>query len=182
MAGETVGRTDGEDRQVGEPGCFDVVPVPSAVADADLGLAGAQIRDRVVGVDGELDIGMQRIEPPQPRHQPARGDGRLDRNGKPARAGGGKDVAGRGLQSVEEVRDFARVPRPGLAQHHPPSGAMEELQAKPLLEVADVPAHRGMGDEKLVRRGRKALMPGGGFEGAQCVERWQAAGHAASYV
>ncbi len=80
------------------------------------------------------------------------------------------------------MSEFARVPRPGFAQHHPSSGAMEEFHAQPLFQLADVPAHRGMGDEKLNRCAGETLMPGGGFEGAQSVERWQAARHAASYV
>jgi hypothetical protein len=56
------------------------------------------------------------------------------------------------------------------------AGAQEQLRAQPVLQIADMAADSGMGDEKLSRRLGEAPMPGGGLKGLEGIQRWKSAG------
>ncbi|MNR26581.1 hypothetical protein D3C85_1438050 [compost metagenome] len=55
--------------------------------------------------------------------------------------------------------------------------ALEQATGKMLLQGADVPAHRALGDGQLLGGTGEGRMAGGSLEGTQGIERGQAARH-----
>ncbi len=119
---------------------------------------------------------MKFVEAAKAADQPARGEGRFNRNLELARIAYRRGLAGCLGHCVEQGCQLAAKPAPCLGQLHTAPGAQKKLGAEPLLEIADVPADGGMGNEKLARRLGETFMPGGSFEGFECIQRWQAAG------
>ncbi len=116
-------------------------------------------------------------ETAEPRHQPARGEGRQRRHGQRPRGPLGEQIPG-GI--VDEGKGAAQGRQIGLAvigEQQRPVEATEQLTAQVLLQGLHLVAHRRLGDEQLLRGPGEAQVPRGGLEGPQGVQRRQATSH-----
>src|SRR5581483_7224777 len=172
--GEAVTARDGEYHLVAEERLEDDAAVAALRADdAELELAARHLLDHVLRVrhrERDAHVGMPLLE----LAEHARQD-------RPARAGGRADLEAAGelalrllAQLGEEllllreqplrapVQPLARLRRLDAA-----AGAVEELPPEPLLERADLKAHRRLRDTQLLRRLREAPPLDDGAEGGQ---------------
>ena len=78
---------------------------------------------------------------------------------------------------VERRPSLGKQCRAGLGRHGIAAGAPEQRSAEPILERADLPAHRAMRHMQLLGGARKATEPRGGLEGFDRIEWWQSRSH-----
>ena len=144
--------------------------MPAAIADAKFNLIDAEIHQASGGIDVEFNIGMQLLEMAKARHQPARRDGGFDRDIEGAGGANGGGFA-RGIgQGIKEGRQLLAKALACLGEGNATSGAQEELGAEIFLQLADMAADGGMGDEKLDCGLGETHMPRGGFKSFESVE------------
>ena len=86
---------------------------------------GAEVDEPRSRVDIELDIGMKFLEAPKARHQPARGDGRLDRDIEGAYLALRGGFAGCVRKCVEQGCQTAPEAAPGFSQFDAAAGAQK---------------------------------------------------------
>ena len=77
----------------------------------------------------------------------------------------------------KRVAHHVEILAPGLGDDQALALAVEQLEAELLLQRLDLVADRALRDEQLLGGAREALVPRGGLEGLQCVERRQARAH-----
>ena len=144
--------------------------MPAAIANAEFNLVDAEIHQASGGIDVEFNIGMQLLEMTKARHEPARRNGGFDRDIERAGSANGGGFA-RGIgQSIKEGRQLLAKALAGLGEGNATASAQEELGAEIFLQLADMAADGGMGDEKLARSLGKTHMPRGSFESFESVE------------
>ena len=134
---------------------------------------GALVRRR----DLHVDARMQRVEAREARDQPADGERRRQLEPQQALVGALLQLAGRVVDLVERAAQRAKVGGPLRRQRDAALRAQEQARAEPLLERADVAAHRALRHRQLARGARDAAVAGDGLEGADGVERREAAQH-----
>ena len=104
------------------------------------------------------------------RHEPARCDGGFDRDIEGAGGTHGCRFA-RGIgQGIKEGRQLLAKTLAGLGEGNAAPSAQEELGAEIFLQLADMAADGGVGDEELTGSLSKTHMPGGSFKSFQCIE------------
>jgi hypothetical protein len=86
-----------------------------------------------------------------------------------------EEALGAERDAVEGVAQGGEVFAASLSDNEPLPLAIEELDPKLLLQSLDLVTYCALGDEQLFGRSRETLMAGGGLEGLQRIERWQAA-------
>ncbi|MCY1448702.1 hypothetical protein D9M71_653970 [compost metagenome] len=111
----------------------------------------------------------------EPRQQPAHGQGRgrLQAQHTLIRTQTGTGA----LKGVETVAQTGQQQARWLGQLQLAAAALEQAAVEMLLQGADMPAHRALGDRQFLGRAGEGGMPGGRFEGAQGIEGRQLAGH-----
>ncbi len=114
--------------------------------------------------DLHVDVGVQRVEPGQPGHEP------LDRNGReqpdPHRVVGSplQPSPGRRFDCLECITDCSGVVLPRLSQHRLSSRAREQRLTEERLELANVAADCALRHVQGTRRRSKIARPGGSLE------------------
>ena len=83
------------------------------------------------------------------------------------------DAGGGGLDVAEDALDVGVVLAAALGEADPAVAAVEQRGAEMGFEHADAVGDGGGGDLQLVGRADEALVPGGGIEEAEAVERRQ---------
>ncbi|MNE53341.1 hypothetical protein D3C80_1480640 [compost metagenome] len=111
----------------------------------------------------------------EPRQQPAHGQGRgrLQAHYALIRTQTGAGA----LKGVEAVAQTGQQQARRLGQFQLAAAALEQAAVEMLLQGADMPAHRALGDRQFLGGAGEGGMPGGGFEGAQGIKRRKLAGH-----
>src|ERR1700734_1287403 len=61
------------------------------------------------------------------------------------------DPAGRSVSLIEDAPSVWQKPRPDVGQGHLPGVATDQLHAQPILELAQLTAHRGLGEVQTER-------------------------------
>src|SRR4029079_513025 len=85
------------------------------------------------------------------------------------------DCRRRLAELLEDHRDFPVIDPPRLRQHQRTHPSLEKRDAELRLELADLPADRGLAEKQLLSRQRERQQPGRGLEALQQVERGQVA-------
>ena len=169
MGGQQGGRTDRKhllleqfgDRQAGK----------AAVAPTDHRVGLAERVAARVGVHQHVDVGMARLEPPDPPHQPGRGErgGGVDHQKPPPL--GLAHRARRAGELGEALGQRRCARRAGFGHAQAATGAHDEIGADLLLKQPDLLRDGRFGDEQLLRRACERKPSRDGLEGAQSVER-----------
>ncbi|MNL39361.1 hypothetical protein D3C87_1616370 [compost metagenome] len=148
------------------------------MANGDIGFAAAKLHQSRVGIDQQIHIGMRVLELRQMRHQPAAGKTRLRADLQRAR----KLVPRERLQAVTdhvEGRCQHRKQRPSLGRQADAAVApLEQRSSDKVFQLTNLPADRGLGDEKLARGQREAFEPARRLETPQRCQGQTAALHA----
>src|SRR5690242_2397692 len=125
---------------------------------------------------------MRSREALQARDQPQRGKAGRGGDRELARAVGGAQLVGRRLQPLQHVGRNALERLAAFGQSERARAPLEQPDAEMVLERLDLPAHRRLGDEKLLRRLREAERPGSRLEaleereGRQVIALWHSYG------
>ncbi len=122
-------------------------------------------------IDRDVRIGQPEI--PQHRHADHLQEGRrhVDAQHALGRAGlAAQGLHGR-LQPVEGLRHHRQQRRPRRRQRQPLGPPLQELAAEQVLQPADMPAERALGDVQRRRRPGEAQPLGHRLEGAQGIQR-----------
>src|SRR5579863_2075689 len=149
----------------------------AAIADRGIDVVALEIDQAGRSGDADIDAGMGLLERGKPRQQPLGGQRGQRGNRQHAVVLLAQEPVGGKPQIVERGANagkvFLRLWRKREAAVLPDEQANPEFFLKP----PDLMADGGLGDVQLSRRIGKAQMAGGGLEGAQPIERWQAGGH-----
>ena len=113
----------------------------------------------------------------EPMHQPFGGKVRRGRHREHAGVLPLQQPLGADGDAVERVAHDGEIVAPGLGDDQALALAVEQFYRKLRFQRLDLVAHRALRDAKLFGRARKTLMPRGGFEGFQGIERRQAWAH-----
>src|SRR5262245_3063912 len=113
----------------------------------------------------------------EPVHQPFGGEVGRGRDCQHARVLPLQQPLGADGDAVERVAHDGEIIAPGLGDDQALPLAVEQFYCKLCFQRLDLMADRALRDAKLFSRARKALVPRGGFEGFQGIERWQAWAH-----
>lgn len=145
--------------------------VARTIADAEVDAFGAQIEYLVVRGDAQVDRGQARLQPPEPRQQPQRGDADAggDRDGLAfARGGERRDGV---LQAVQRrIRD-AEQSLAFRRERDLPVAALQQRDAEMRLERVDLAADRRLRDAQVLRGERDAHAAADRDETADEIER-----------
>jgi len=127
------------------------------------------------------DVRVAGVEAAEPRHQPADREGRRDRDVELDRARAAGQRAAHQIEPVERVAELRL--EPASRRRQPPHAAVgvEQAHAERLFQIADLMADRRRRDAQLLGGARQGAEAGRRLEGAQRVERGQAARHGCSF-
>lgn len=140
-------------------------------ADAEVDAFGAQIEYLVVRGDAQVDPGQPRLQSPEPRQQPQRGDADAggDRHGLTLARGGERrdgvlQTVQRGIGDAEQSLAFRR-------ERDLPVAALQQRDAEMPFERMDLTADRRLRDAQVLRGERDAHAAADGDETADEIER-----------
>ena len=117
------------------------------------------------------------LEALEPRYQPGRGEGRLDRDGEEPALVEAAHPGDRGGQALEGLAQLGQARGADLGQHQAAAPAPDQRAAERLLQVAHQLLDRGRRDVELVGGLAEAEVPGDRFEGPEGVEGGQPFAH-----
>ena len=132
-----------------------------AEAHADIDLLMGQIDQPVGNVDAHIGIGMALEKAVQARHQPFGGERGRGRRRQP-RPCNRRCAAARTVRAMPSSASLtpASSMAPGLGQFHDPAGALEELDAQLVLEIAHAIADGCGRHAQLLRRAAETAAAG----------------------
>jgi hypothetical protein len=127
--------------------------------------------------DPQVNAGMRFGKVAEPMHQPL--------GGKIGRGADCEDPCTLPLQeplgadrnAVQGIAHHGKIIAAGFGDDQPLALAVEQLDRKLGFKRLDLVADGALRDAQLFRRARKTLVPRGGLEGFQGIERWQAWSH-----
>ncbi len=125
---------------------------------------------------------MRGVEGVQPRQQPAHREGADHADAQRlAVVAAGKALQGGG-DAVEGLGQYRVQALAFVGQGHAARQALEQDHAQARFQLLDLVAERGLGHAQLGGGAGQVLVPRGGFEGAQGVQRQLRADHRAPLV
>ena len=124
-----------------------------------------------------FDLGMLGLEAMQARRQPAQREGRDQADVERAGVGLAADPLQRVGHAVEGIAQVGQQRLAFAGDLEPARTAHEQRHAQPLLERLHLVADRRLGDVQLLGGVGEAGVTGGGFEGAERVQRQLRAAH-----
>src|SRR5262245_38074816 len=130
----------------------------------------------------KINVGMFFGKTAKAIYQPLGGKVRRGTNGKSTGTLTLKQAFRADGNTVEGVASDREVVASGLGNGQALAFAIEELDSKLRLQGFDLMTHRALGDKKLLRRSREALVAGRGLEGLEGVQWWQAAQHLPTFM
>jgi len=141
------------------------------VADPEVDAFRAQIEYLVVRGDAQVDVGQPRLQAPEARQQPQRGDAdaRGNRHGLPLARGGERrdgvlQAEQRGVRRAEQPLAFRRERDPAIA-------ALQQRDAEMRFERMHLAADRRLRDAQVLRGECDAHAAADGDEAAHEVQR-----------
>ena len=114
---------------------------------------------------------------PEPMHQPLRGEIRRSADRQNAGVLTLQKPLGADRNAVQSIAHDGEIVAAGFGDDQALAFAVEQFYRKPRLQRLDLVAHRALRHAKLFGGARKTLVPRGGFEGLQGIERRQAWAH-----
>ena len=124
-----------------------------------------------------FDLGMLGLEAMQARRQPAQSEGRDQADIERAGVGLAADALQRVGHAVEGIAQVGQQRLAFAGDLEPARTAHEQRHAQPLLERLHLVADRRLGDVQLLGGVGEGGVAGGGFEGAERVQRQLRAAH-----
>ena len=144
-------------------------PVASAVADRQVDLLAPQVDDPAGGHHLHVHLGQRCLKLPEPRDQPERGERSRQRE-RDAAAGAGERFGG----AADARKGWIDLLEIGLADERQPdgvAGALEELHAEIVLQLADLMADRRFRQAERGRGLAETAESRRGMETPQRMER-----------
>jgi hypothetical protein len=141
--------------------------------DGEVDFLGAHVHQRVGDGDLDIDGGMKRMKSAEQADQPFHRNGRKQPAADHAVLWVPASGLGGEFDPVERFADRMRILHAFRRQADIALAADEQAQAQKRLELGDVPADRALRDVQALRRFGEVPHPGGDFECAKRVKRWQ---------
>ncbi len=157
-------------------------PVAVAMADREIDFLARKIDMMQRCRNAQVDAGVRFGKMPEPVHQPFGGEVRRRADRQNTGILPLEQPFGAERDPVERIADDGQIVAARLGDDKALAFAVEQLDAKLGFERLDLMADRALRDVKLVGRARETLMPGGGLEGLQGIERWQARAHRTDFM
>ena len=148
-----------------------VGPVAMTKTNGDVDPLLGEVELPVARDDVDGDIGVRVLERGQPRHQPARPEGRQHADRQRPLAVLGRDQLDRpGLDAVEGIPHQLVVEAPLVGQLDAPALPDEQRHLQVILEAAHQPARRALGDIELLGSARKTVVARHGLESSKRIQ------------
>src|ERR1700678_788636 len=145
----------------------------AAIANGDIRALGSQIHHLVVGRRAHVDIGMALLETAKARHDPQSGDADAGGDRHRLAVAPGRERVDAILQLLQGAVGDAKETFAFGGEADRTVAAVEQLDAKRLLERDDLTADSGLGEEKILGGQRYAHAPANGDEAPNEIQRRQ---------
>ncbi len=160
-----------------QPHRVEARPVAVAVTHGEVDFLAREVDVMQRRGHAQVDTGMRLGKMTEPVHQPFGGKIRRGADRQNAGVLPLEQPLGADGDAIQRVPHDGEIVAARLGDNETLALAVEKLDGELGFERLDLMTHRALRDAKLFRRARKTLMPRGGLEGLQGVQRWQARAH-----
>ena len=151
-------------------------PVAVAMADREIDFLAREV-DMMQGCrHAQVDVCVRFGKMPEPVHQPLGGEIRRRADGQDAGILPFEQPLGAERDPVQRIADDGQIVAARFGDDEALAFTVEQLDGELGFERLDLMADRSLRHAKLVGRPRETLMPRGGLEGLQGIERLAGAG------